>query len=337
MPVIMLEMNCKKCERKRKCQKSQASDIKDTQRHWRPAFFPVQQKKHTSAKNRKQHEAGTPQNGFRAPNPSVRASGKADNTPYPGKYANDEKRKRKDDSNNIPQCVFHASLQSSIFTGDNHLSQYTCPRCLLQPVIGDFGDYRTKTLQRRAADPRGPERAAAAFRLPGAVIAGTDWRQEKSCRLFAFLGPCGAASPQGRETGQKAGLCEEKGACWGGSGRQVRLPAPGRGLPWSLGIRICILFEKIIYESGCKVLFAVRRDAETNLWFETGSWDDVRKKTPAVTVYEEIRNVPVCSAIIDGKKVFRTFHLREEARKIKRGELRSGDIMQSSPEIPQPE
>ena len=95
--------------------------------------------------------------------------------------------------------------------------------------------------------------------------------------------------------------------------------------------------NEIIYESGCKVLFAVRRDAETNLWFETGSWDDVRKKTPAVTVYEEIRNVPVCSAIIDGKKVFRTFHLREEARKIKRGELRSGDIMPSSPEIPQPE
>ena len=163
----MLEMNCKKCERKRKCRESQASDIKDTQRHWRPAFFPVQQKKHTSAKNRKQHEAGTPQNGFRAPNPSVRASGKADNTPYPGKYANDEKRKRKDDSNNIPQCVFHASLQSSIFTGDNHLSQYTCPRCLLQPVIGDFGDYRTKTLQHRAADPGRLERTAAALRLPG--------------------------------------------------------------------------------------------------------------------------------------------------------------------------
>jgi hypothetical protein len=93
--------------------------------------------------------------------------------------------------------------------------------------------------------------------------------------------------------------------------------------------------NEIIYESGCKLLFAVRRDAETNLWFETGSWDEVRKKTPAVTVYEEIRNVPVCSGIIDGEKVFRTFRLREEARKIKQGELRPGDIMQSSPEIPQ--
>ena len=46
--------------------------------------------------------------------------------------------------------------------------------------------------------------------------------------------------------------------------------------------------NEIIYESGCKVLFAVRRDAETNLWFETGSWAEVRKKTPAVTVYEEM-------------------------------------------------
>lgn len=95
--------------------------------------------------------------------------------------------------------------------------------------------------------------------------------------------------------------------------------------------------NEIIYESGCKVLFAVRRDAETNLWFETGSWAEVRKKTPAVTVYEEIRNVPVCSGIIGGKKIFRTFRLREEVRKFKRGELRPGDIMPSSPEIPQPE
>jgi|GEM_PF-7055067 len=86
--------------------------------------------------------------------------------------------------------------------------------------------------------------------------------------------------------------------------------------------------NQIIYESGCKVLFAVRRDAETNLWFETGSWAEVRKKTPAVTVYEEIRNVPVCSGIIDGKKVFRTFRLRAEARKFKLGSLRSGDILQ---------
>ena len=93
--------------------------------------------------------------------------------------------------------------------------------------------------------------------------------------------------------------------------------------------------NEIIHESDFKVLFAVRRDAETNLWFETGSWAEVRKKTPAVTVYEEIRNVPVCSGIIGGKKVFRTFRLREEVRKFKLGSLRSGDILKSpADEIP---
>ncbi|MBO4631668.1 MAG: hypothetical protein J5858_07070, partial [Lentisphaeria bacterium] len=66
-----------------------------------------------------------------------------------------------------------------------------------------------------------------------------------------------------------------------------------------------------------------------NLWFETGSWDEVRKKTPAVTVYEEIRNVPVCSGITDGQKVFQTFRLREEARRFKRGEHCTADILQS--------
>ena len=35
----------------------------------------------------------------------------------------------------------------------------------------------------------GLEQTAAALRLPDAVMAGTAWRQEKSCRLFAFLGP----------------------------------------------------------------------------------------------------------------------------------------------------
>ena len=41
--------------------------------------------------------------------------------------------------------------------------------------------------------------------------------------------------------------------------------------------------------------------------------------------------MPVCSGIIDGEKVFRTFRLREEARKIKQGELRPGDILQLPP------
>jgi len=33
------------------------------------------------------------------------------------------------------------------------------------------------------------ERAAAALRLPDAVMAGTAWRQEKFCRLLRFWGP----------------------------------------------------------------------------------------------------------------------------------------------------
>ena len=37
----------------------------------------------------------------------------------------------------------------------------------------------------------------------------TNWRQEKSCRLFAFLGPCGVGSRRGRET--RAGLLENTG------------------------------------------------------------------------------------------------------------------------------
>ena len=68
----------------------------------------------------------------------------------------------------------------------------------------------------RAADPGGLERTAAALRLPGTVIAGTAWRQEKSCRLFAFLGPCGAGLRQGAGTGRKAGRGAEDG---GQSGR----------------------------------------------------------------------------------------------------------------------
>ena len=59
-----------------------------------------------------------------------------------------------------------------------------------------------------SADPGRLERAAAAFRLPGTVMVGTAWRQEKSCRLFAFLGPCGARS---RQTGTRAEDGSERG------------------------------------------------------------------------------------------------------------------------------
>ena len=45
---------------------------------------------------------------------------------------------------------------------------------------------------RTAADPGGLERTAAALRFPGTVMEGTAWRQEKSCRLFAFSGAVAA-------------------------------------------------------------------------------------------------------------------------------------------------
>ena len=58
------------------------------------------------------------------------------------------------------------------------------------------------------------KRHAAALRLPGTVIAGTAWRQEKSCRLWRFHGPVSRRLPDQRGNGgEKAdprriiGLC----------------------------------------------------------------------------------------------------------------------------------
>ena len=76
-----------------------------------------------------------------------------------------------------------------------------------------------------------------------------------------------------------------------------------------------------------KELFVVRRDFETDLWFETGSWLEVEKKTPAITTYREIRSAPVCTRIVKGKKVYRRFRIKEPSRKIKLGKLTSKDIL----------
>ena len=58
---------------------------------------------------------------------------------------------------------------------------------------------------------------------------------------------------------------------------------------FEVGYRI----EKIIkngntiwHISDFTTLFTVRRDTETDLWFETISWKDIDKKTPAVTIYK---------------------------------------------------
>ena len=58
-----------------------------------------------------------------------------------------------------------------------------------------------------AADPGGLERTTAALRLPRTVIAGTAWRQEKSCRLFAFPGACRAMSLSGKSRQSGIRLC----------------------------------------------------------------------------------------------------------------------------------
>ena len=75
-------------------------------------------------------------------------------------------------------------------------------------------------------------RLAAGEILPPFCVSGAVSRE-----FAAGAGNRGKASPDA-----------EAGACRGGSGRQVRLPAPGRELPWSLGIRICILFERQSFE-----------------------------------------------------------------------------------------
>ena len=86
------------------------------------------------------------------------------------------------------------------------------------------------------------------------------------------------------------------------------------------------------HESRFDILFEVRRDAETDLWFETGSSKAVRAKKAAVTTFEEVRSAPVCTGIVNGKKVYETFRLPEKIRKIKLGELKPQDILRSPAE-----
>ena len=81
---------------------------------------------------------------------------------------------------------FHLALSA-----DNRYSFYLDGKLLGRgPLRGDPCRDRTGRAfhhqAHRAADPGGLERTAEALRLPDAVIAGTAWRQEESCRLFAF-------------------------------------------------------------------------------------------------------------------------------------------------------
>ena len=70
-------------------------------------------------------------------------------------------------------------------------------------------------------------------------------------------------------------------------------------------------------------LFTVRRDAETDLWFETGSWQEVRDKLPAVTEYQDRNQGVVCTQINGDKRFYKKFKLKEQYRKVKLGSLES--------------
>jgi hypothetical protein len=76
-------------------------------------------------------------------------------------------------------------------------------------------------------------------------------------------------------------------------------------------------------------LFTVRRDAETDLWFETGSWKEIDKKTPAVTIYKELWKNSVCTEIKNSKRIYKEFRLKDRFRKIKLGRIEPEQVIQS--------
>ena len=76
-------------------------------------------------------------------------------------------------------------------------------------------------------------------------------------------------------------------------------------------------------------LFTVRRDAETDLWFETGSWKEIDKKTPAVTIYKELWKNSVCTEIKNSKRIYKEFRLKDRFRKIKLGRIAPEQVIQS--------
>ena len=75
-------------------------------------------------------------------------------------------------------------------------------------------------------------------------------------------------------------------------------------------------------------LFRVRRDAETDLWFETGSWKETDKKTPSVTIYKELWRNSVCTEIKRGKRIYKEFRLKDRFRKIKLGRIEPEQVIQ---------
>ena len=77
-------------------------------------------------------------------------------------------------------------------------------------------------------------------------------------------------------------------------------------------------------------LFTIRHDAETDIWFETGSWKEVRQKVPAVTTCKINRDGTTLHQIKGDKWIYKEFRLKEQYRKIKLGSLEPEYIIQKS-------
>ncbi len=77
-------------------------------------------------------------------------------------------------------------------------------------------------------------------------------------------------------------------------------------------------------------LFTIRHDAETDIWFETGSWKEVREKVPAVTTCKINRDGTTLHQIKGDKWIYKNFRLKEQYRKIKLGSLKPEYIIQKS-------
>ena len=77
-------------------------------------------------------------------------------------------------------------------------------------------------------------------------------------------------------------------------------------------------------------LFTIRHDAETDIWFETGSWKEVREKVPAVTTCKINRDGTTLHQIKGDKWIYKEFRLKEQYRKIKLGSIEPEYIIQKS-------
>ncbi len=77
-------------------------------------------------------------------------------------------------------------------------------------------------------------------------------------------------------------------------------------------------------------LFTIRHDVETDIWFETGSWKEVRQKVPAVTTCKIKRDGTTLHQIKGDKWIYKNFRLKEQYRKIKLGSLKPEYIIQKS-------